>query len=144
MRQIARAIIIKNNQLLVIKRNNNGDEYYVVPGGGIDPGETAEAAAIREVMEETSINVSIDRLIYTWQDEEYGAQQCFLCTYINGEPMVQEGSNEAEDNKLGLNTFEAMWLDISEIQNITLYPPNLKAALLQDIDSGLPTQPKAI
>ena len=42
--------------LLVTSRNHNG---WVVPGGGIESGEEAEHAAIRELQEEVNLTETI-------------------------------------------------------------------------------------
>lgn len=51
----ARAIILKDDKVAFIKDLSNGN--ITVPGGGVDDGETVEAAAKREAMEETGIVV---------------------------------------------------------------------------------------
>ena len=40
-----------------------GSGWYVTPGGGIDPGESAEAAAVRELAEETGLLVDARDLV---------------------------------------------------------------------------------
>lgn len=48
-------------------------EWWELPGGGMDPGETYEQTAIREVLEETGIHLSIDQVADpTWfRDSTY-------------------------------------------------------------------------
>jgi ADP-ribose pyrophosphatase YjhB (NUDIX family) len=53
-RQIARCLLLTNDgQLLAKPAMGNSGEFCVFPGGGADPGESLEAAAAREVLEET-------------------------------------------------------------------------------------------
>lgn len=49
-------------ELLLVSGRTNPDQW-VVPGGGIEESETAECAALREVLEEAGIQASIKRLI---------------------------------------------------------------------------------
>jgi 8-oxo-dGTP diphosphatase len=46
--------------ILMVKNKGNGPSYYTLPGGAVEVGETLEEAAIREVKEETGLNVEID------------------------------------------------------------------------------------
>lgn len=46
--------------VLMVKNRGDHSSYYTLPGGAVEPGETLEEAAIREVKEETGLNVQID------------------------------------------------------------------------------------
>ena len=46
--------------LLILMRNLEDKEVWTFPKGHIEPGETAEAAAVREVAEETGFDCDID------------------------------------------------------------------------------------
>ena len=51
-------------RLLMIKRGHEpGAGLWSIPGGRIEPGETDAEAVIREMLEETSLTVEVDRLI---------------------------------------------------------------------------------
>ena len=56
----AAAIIIENDCVQFV--GNESEDYYYSVGGGVHVGETAEAAVVREVFEETGIHYEIDRL----------------------------------------------------------------------------------
>ena len=59
--QSAVGIVVCNNHILlgVSKCNDERDGKWCFPGGGIDSGETVQAAAIREVYEEMGIPCSL-------------------------------------------------------------------------------------
>lgn len=63
MQDAAIAIVFDEteSQLLLVQRRDV--PVWVLPGGGIDPGETAEAAVLREVKEETGLTVAIQRKV---------------------------------------------------------------------------------
>jgi 8-oxo-dGTP pyrophosphatase MutT (NUDIX family) len=54
-------ILFRDSKILLIKRRDI--PVWVLPGGGIDPGESPEKAACREMEEETGIQVKIIRKI---------------------------------------------------------------------------------
>lgn len=55
----AYGIVLKDNRILLTERRDV--PVWVLPGGGVEAGETAEIAVIREVLEETGINAKVAR-----------------------------------------------------------------------------------
>jgi 8-oxo-dGTP diphosphatase len=145
MRTLARAIIIDQERLLVIDRNRDGEPFLTLPGGGVEAGETLETAAVREVFEEASLAVAVDRLVYEEETERFGRQYYYLCTLIGSDaPAVHPGSGEAADNAAGRNTYEPVWLPLDGLAGANLLPPSVKTALLTDVAGGFPLQPKTL
>lgn len=102
VRETARAVILQDSKLLLIRRtrlNNGGniDNWLSIPGGGLDPGETPEQAVVREMKEELGIDVDIKSLLAI-QDvpSDESRHYYFLCTIRDGEPCIQEESEEYE------------------------------------------------
>ena len=63
-RQAARVICFDpHGRILMIRSHDPADRskpaWWELPGGGIDPGETAEAACLRELHEEVGITVAV-------------------------------------------------------------------------------------
>jgi ADP-ribose pyrophosphatase YjhB (NUDIX family) len=65
MRRFAgvRVLCVSEGQLLLVRHVDpaSGGSYWVLPGGGCEAGETYAAAAVREVREETGIDVRVVR-----------------------------------------------------------------------------------
>lgn len=58
-RLTAAMVVKKNNKFLLARRNKeNMFGRWVIPGGGVDFGETTKDAALREIKEETNLEVS--------------------------------------------------------------------------------------
>ncbi len=53
--------IERNGKVLLTKRMDF--EVWCLPGGGVDPGESAAQAAVRETREETGLEVNLTRLV---------------------------------------------------------------------------------
>ncbi len=65
----AGAILMKDGKLLMV--GNDRDYLYSV-GGRVKFGETAEDAVVREVLEETGVQMEIDRLGFVHENYFYG------------------------------------------------------------------------
>jgi ADP-ribose pyrophosphatase YjhB (NUDIX family) len=60
------AVIITADGVLLQRRDDNGK--WGLPGGGVEPGESVRAAIVREVREETGLEVEPLRLIGVYSD----------------------------------------------------------------------------
>lgn len=58
------AVILIDGHILMVRQSRDGAEYHLLPGGGVEPGETIGAALTREVVEETGLEVSVDRPLF--------------------------------------------------------------------------------
>ena len=65
----AGAIIMKDGKLLMV---SNGEDYLYSVGGRLKFGETAEDTVVREVFEETGVQMEIDRLGFVHENYFYG------------------------------------------------------------------------
>lgn len=94
------------NRVLLQRREDNG--HWGLPGGGVDPGETVSAACIREVKEETNLDVEILRLHGVYSDPAIGQlirypdgnvahiiAIVFVCRVIGGNLKISHESTDA-------------------------------------------------
>lgn len=64
---VATMVLNKNNQILLVKSYTRGWEF---PGGYVEEGESLMAAAIREVKEESGIDIEVTKLFGIDQNVE--------------------------------------------------------------------------
>ena len=98
-------ILDGQGRVLLQKRADNG--FWGLPGGMIDIGETVEQRAIREVLEETGLHVTLKRLVGIYSDPKahcvmiypgdvivQGVTIAFECRVRSGELMISEESTD--------------------------------------------------
>jgi 8-oxo-dGTP diphosphatase len=64
------AIVVDEGRVLMVQHwsPHRADLFWCFPGGGLEPGETAEAGVRREVLEETGITLRNVRLVLDGDD----------------------------------------------------------------------------
>ncbi|WP_243313473.1 NUDIX hydrolase [Fundidesulfovibrio agrisoli] len=97
-----RALVLDSaGRVLLLKRANTGSGAgaWCLPGGKVDYGQTVEQAVVREVLEETALEVTASRFFF-YQDslpEDPDGMHCinfyFVCQAI-GKPRLNEESSE--------------------------------------------------
>lgn len=142
----ARAIIIEDNKVLVMYRNKGGSQYFTLIGGKVDEGESSEEALVREVREETGLEVIALQQVFTEDHPApYNDQHIFVCDVAqHGDVAIQEMSEEDLLNKLGLNIHKPMWVDIGAFSQIAFRTPQLQQAIVDGLVNGFPPQPRKI
>lgn len=134
----SRAIILRNRHIALIKRQRDGSVYYVIPGGGMEPGETPEKTAIRESYEELGLKIAIDRLLakVTYRGRE---QYYFLAKTTGGHFGTGKGPEMLGKYPPERGTYTPVWVPLSEIEKINLFPPSIAELVSSAVSSGWPT-----
>lgn len=71
------AFITNENKEILLQKRSDKDNIWGLPGGAIEIGESIEEAAIREVKEETVLDIHIDYLV--------GVYSKYFAEYANGD-----------------------------------------------------------
>lgn len=66
----AQVVLLRGDEILLARHVRGDHEYWVLPGGAIETGETPEQAAVRETLEETGLQIRLERLLYVAQPGE--------------------------------------------------------------------------
>lgn len=117
----SRGIIIDGDSVYAMFRRRIKDdgfikEYYVVPGGGIDEGETLEENVIREMKEEFSVDVKIEKYLGKDESDETIAH-FFSCSILNGTPTL---GGEELDRCTESNYYEIRKVPIKDLDKIDI------------------------
>jgi len=83
----------EHGEVMVLHRKTATHNHWEIPGGKIEPGETAEAAAVRELQEEVGVQVRITQKLGSREFTEGGKTldyTWFLAEIVSGEPILQE------------------------------------------------------
>ena len=107
------AAIIRGDKVLVVRRARNPAlNLYTLPGGAVEAGEALTDAVIREVREETSLDIEPVALAghrevivrdKQGRIERHFVILCFAARYLRGEPVLNEELDDAH------------WLDPKEL-----------------------------
>ena len=84
--RISAYAVIRNEGKILVQELRNNDKYFF-PGGGVEFGEKLEETLKREVMEETGIEIEVEKLLHTtetffYYEPENAAWQCYSFFYI--------------------------------------------------------------
>ena len=114
--EVVAAIIRKEDRIFATQRGyGEWKDWWEFPGGKMEPGETPEEALVREIKEELSTDISIDKFLYTI-DYDYPAfhltMHCYMCSL--------------RCEALHLNEHEAArWLSKDDIHSVNWLPADL-------------------
>ena len=110
------AAIVRDGKVLVVRRARKPAlNLYTFPGGGVEIGETLSEAVVREVREETGLEVEPvalagerEAIVRDAQGrvERHFVILCFAARWLSGEPVLNE---ELDD---------ARWLDPADIKSL--------------------------
>jgi len=94
-------ILIENNEILLVQQKLSDKRNWSLPGGRLERGETLSQGLIREMKEETGLDVEIVRMLYVCDVASSSntiLHITFLIKRVGGE--IELPSNEFDENPI--------------------------------------------
>ncbi|MCP2166295.1 NUDIX hydrolase [Goodfellowiella coeruleoviolacea] len=112
-------VLDDRDRLLMIRRTDN--DRYAIPGGGQEPGETLSQTAVREVKEETGVDIEVVGLIGLYSnpahviayDDGEVRQEFSIC--FRARPVGGELTTSSESS-------EVCWVDRDALDGLNIHP----------------------
>ncbi|MGA9658391.1 MAG: NUDIX hydrolase [Asticcacaulis sp.] len=95
----------RGDEVLLIRRGRaprRGE--WTLPGGKIEPGESLQAAVLRELVEETGVTARVGPLIGVYEIIESGFHYIlidYIAVWLSGQPVAGDDADEACFMSLG-------------------------------------------
>lgn len=122
--RVAIAVVLRGDEVLLTLRNGDDGITWGFVGAIVKPGQRPEAAALREVLDETGVHCRVERVLGERPHPVTGA----LCVYLECPWLAGEASNLDESENLS-----TMWVRRDQVTRFIppgmIYPPIL--ALLE-------------
>ena len=116
--RVSMIIVNDKEEILLVQHRKASRYYWVLPGGRIEYGEDFAACAVRELKEETNLNIKFGNVVFLSEAIAPDRSRHIINIYATGEVI---------DGELRLGN-EPMLADVAykpiyELNKITLYPP---------------------
>lgn len=126
----AASAVVANDQGEILLQRRSDNDLWSIPGGAMEPGETIRQTAVREVREETGIEVEPTRLVGIYSDPNHVVEYsdgevrqqfsvCLACEPVGGELSTSDESLEV--GYFASDAIEAMNMHASIRRRISDY-----------------------
>lgn len=119
------SVVFHEDRLLVIRRSKNGRRYSVLPGGGVEVDEEPPDAALRELLEETGLEGTVDHHLWTVEHPDRVAH--YYLVVANCGPLVLGGPESLAQSDQ--NRYTPAWIPLDHLDAEDLQPQEVRALL---------------
>lgn len=113
--------------MALLRRRVLGFTYWEVPGGHVEPGESAQQAAVREIREELGIDLRTEVALHP--AGRVRAHRLYAAR-ISGRPDLRMQGPEVARSRTG-NAYLPRWVPQAEVQALRFLRPGVRRAVVR-------------
>lgn len=117
-------VISDDSQILLVRHRKGNRLYWVLPGGRLEYGETFAECAVRELKEETGLDIEIEKFCFLSEAIAPDRSRHIVNIYLKGRVVGGTVRLGNEPVLAGVDFFP-----VSELERLTLFPPIGRAIL---------------
>jgi 8-oxo-dGTP diphosphatase len=116
--RISVVVITEEQKILLVRHRKGNRQYWVLPGGRLEYGETFQECAIRELKEETGLDIEVERFLFLSEAIAPDRSRHIVNIYLKAKIV---GGTMRLGNEPVLAAVELV--PFSELERSTLFPP---------------------
>ncbi len=112
--------MLRNNdrEILLVKHRKGSRQYWVLPGGRLEYGETFHECAVRELKEETGLEVSVERFLFMSEAIAPDRSRHIVNVYLKAKVIGGTMKIGNEPVLAGVD-----FVPVANLDKMTLFPP---------------------
>lgn len=116
--RISVIVVTADSRILLVKHRKGPRQYWVLPGGRLEYGETFAECAVRELKEETNLDVEAGEIVFLSEAIAPDRSRHIINVYLTA--RVLGGTLKVGDEPV---LAAVDYIPLSELDNLTLFPP---------------------
>ena len=116
--RVSMIIVNEKKEILLVQHKKANRYYWVLPGGRIEYGEDFATCGVRELKEETNLDIKFGKVVFLSEAIAPDRSRHIINIYATGE--VLGGELKLGDEPM---LADVAYKPIEELEKITLYPP---------------------
>ncbi|MCC7530025.1 MAG: NUDIX hydrolase [Candidatus Melainabacteria bacterium] len=125
-------VISPEGKILLVRHRKGNRQYWVLPGGRLEYGETFAECAVREIKEETGLDVEVVRFLFLSEAIAPDRSRHIVNVYLKAKEIGGVLKVGNEPVLAGVD-----YIAIDELETLTLFPP-VAEYILKSLSHGDP------
>src|SRR5262249_48974838 len=129
--RVSVVVLSDDEKILLVRHRKGNRQYWVLPGGRLEYGESFNECAVREIKEETGLDVEVDKFLFLSEAIAPDRTRHIVNVYLKAKVT---GGTMKVGNEPVLAGVD--FVPLKDLEKMTLFPP-IGKALLHSLKNGL-------